>query len=79
MTLIDGKVAANYDAEILPASLDKMTGICTIDTRGIKSLKFQQLMIKHNKESLGKFRHLIWAVYPVNSLENSAFQEFEVR
>ena len=59
----------------------RFTPIAEVDTTGSATRKFVATVIRPaGAPSLGRFRWLVWRVYPVTGLkENTAYQEFRVR
>jgi len=57
------------------------TPIAEVNTRDVPAGKFNATSVRHSKgASLGSFRWLIWATYPLNAIgEHTAFQELQAK
>ncbi|MCY2954804.1 MAG: hypothetical protein NTU53_22975 [Planctomycetota bacterium] len=59
----------------------KFTTIAEVDTTGTVNQAFHAVGIRAaGGQSLGKFRWLVWRVYPVTGIdENTAYPEFQIQ
>ena len=60
---------------------ESFTPIAEVNTKGLHNARFNATSVRHSQGmSLGSFRWLIFATYPLNSTgEHTAFQELQVR
>ncbi|MHC5054946.1 MAG: right-handed parallel beta-helix repeat-containing protein [Planctomycetota bacterium] len=73
-----GKRGSQYF--LLCGNGDKRVPLCTVDTRATVPGGFQLTVVKAHGGPMGRFRRLLWEVYPVTPRnENTAFQEFQAR
>ena len=60
---------------------ESFTPIAEVNTKGLHNARFNATSVRHSEgTSLGAFRWLIWASYPLNATgEHTAFQELQIR
>jgi hypothetical protein len=69
--------SATSDPGWTVADAKLFTPVCAVDARQDAECKATSIRA-NDGQPLGSYRWLVWAVFPINDSENTAFQELQV-